>query len=304
MALSIFTSGAAMSSTNALNKSNSILSTAMERLGTGKRINSAADDAAGLQIATRLQGQVNGMGVAQRNVADSTAMLQTAEGAFEEVTNILYRMKDLATQAANDTNGTKERDALQAETGELNKELANILTKTKYAGEDLIFSMGAGGATFSATGGKLGKEMSFQIGADKSESLKLDLTKQGTGGATNLMQKLDVDFGFTAPAAGVAGIKLDTGANAGTAIDTITTALETVGSVRSSLGANINRLGHTAANLANMKDNTTLALGNIRDADFATAATNMTRNQMLAQTSMSMLKQANSMSGMVMSLLG
>ncbi|MGZ0750831.1 flagellin N-terminal helical domain-containing protein [Kluyvera sichuanensis] len=304
MALSIFTSGAAMSSTNALNKSNSILSTAMERLGTGKRINSAADDAAGLQIATRLQGQVNGMGVAQRNVADSTAMLQTAEGAFEEVTNILYRMKDLATQAANDTNGTKERDALQAETGELNKELANILTKTKYAGEDLIFSMGAGGATFSATGGKLGKEMSFQIGADKSESLKLDLTKQGTGGATNLMEKLDDGFGFSDPTAGVASIKLDTGANAGAAIDTITTALETVGSVRSSLGANINRLGHTAANLANMKDNTTLALGNIRDADFATEATNMTRNQMLAQTSMSMLKQANSMSGMVMSLLG
>ena len=105
----------------------------MERLGTGKRINSAADDAAGLQIATRLQGQVNGMGVAQRNVSDATAMLQTAEGAFEEVTNILYRMKDLATQAANDTNGTKERDALQAETGELNKELANILLRAPRA---------------------------------------------------------------------------------------------------------------------------------------------------------------------------
>ncbi|MEW7311531.1 flagellin [Buttiauxella gaviniae] len=302
MALSIFTSGAAMSSTNALNKSNSILSTAMERLGTGKRINSAADDAAGLQIATRLQGQVNGMGVAQRNVSDATAMLQSAEGAFDEVTNILYRMKDLATQAANDTNGTNERDALQAESDELNKELKNILTQTKFGGESLIFSMGTNGTTFTVDGGKLGKEMAFQIGADKSESLKLDLTKQGTGGTTDLMDKLDKAFGFTTTTAGVAAINLSTGS--GAAIDTITTALDTVGTVRSTLGANINRLGHTSANLANMKDNTTLALGNIRDADFASEATNMTRNQMLAQTSMSMLKQANSMSGMVMSLLG
>ncbi|MFY9993979.1 MAG: flagellin, partial [Leclercia sp.] len=298
MALSIFTSGAAMSSTNALNKSNSILSTAMERLGTGKRINSAADDAAGLQIATRLQGQVNGMGVAQRNVADATAMLQTAEGAFEEVTNILYRMKDLATQAANDTNGSKERDALQSESDELNKELGNILTKTKYAGESLIFSMGTNGTTFTKDGGKLGKAMSFQIGADSGEKLSLDLTKNNATDATNLMKGLIDQFGLDTATAGPTSVaKIDLKTKAGDAITSVNSALETVGTIRSTLGANINRLGHTSANLANMKDNTTLALGNIRDADFATEATSMTRNQMLAQTSMSMLKQANSMSG-------
>lgn len=401
MALSIFTSGAAMSSTNALNKSNSILSTAMERLGTGKRINSAADDAAGLQIATRLQGQVNGMGVAQRNVSDATAMLQTAEGAFEEVTNILYRMKDLATQSANATNSDVDRTALQGEADQLNAELKNILTNTTFGGEKLIF--GAKGETDTS---KLSSAMSFQIGASAEETLSLDLKSYGAD-KSNLMNSLATMFGLTAEAvtkgdaakdaqttfkplekdyldkqaiaddlqtqldtykkmkddmdnsvppvtvpgslttkiadlntalgdgttagakknaadakalyepakaladfakdsysksAGVSGIDLTNGSNS--AIDTINDALSSVGTVRSALGSNINRLGHTAANLSNMKDTTTLALGNIRDADFATEATNMTRNQMLAQTSMSMLKQANSMSGMVMSLLG
>ncbi|WP_413499233.1 flagellin [Buttiauxella gaviniae] len=288
MALSIFTSGAAMSSTNALNKSNSILSTAMERLGTGKRINSAADDAAGLQIATRLQGQVNGMSVAQRNVSDATAMLQTAEGAFEEVTNILYRMKDLATQSANATNGTEDIAAMQAEFDQLGAELNNIWESTDFAGTKM-FSNASGG--LNTAGG-----LSFQIGASTAETMKTDGIKLGAvktaiGGASGTIQSLTL-----ASASGASG--------AGSAIDTIAGAIGEVGTVRSSLGAYINRLGHTAANLSNMQDNTTLALGNIRDADFASEATNMTRNQMLAQTSMSMLKQANSMSGMVMSLLG
>ncbi|SQA96847.1 A-type flagellin [Cedecea neteri] len=154
MSLSIFTSGSAMSSLNALNKSNSMLSTAMERLGTGKRINSAADDAAGMQIASRLQGQSNGMAVAQRNISDATAMLQTAEGAFDEVSNIMYRMKDLATQSANDTNSEDDRKAINAELGELDKELTNIMTNTSFGGDKLF-----------GTSGKLSAGMNFQIGA-------------------------------------------------------------------------------------------------------------------------------------------
>ncbi|WP_151995121.1 flagellin N-terminal helical domain-containing protein [Buttiauxella massiliensis] len=276
MALSIFTSGAAMSSTNALNKSNSILSTAMERLGTGKRINSAADDAAGLQIATRLQGQVNGMGVAQRNVADATAMLQTAEGAFDEVSNIMYRMKDLATQAASDTNSAEDREAMTAEMTELTAELTSIMDNTRFGQRELF---GADGLEIALT---------FQIGSSADEQLTLDISG---------------DLG-TAKTAATTAYDIDSATAAATSITSLETALGDVGKVRSALGANINRLGHTSANLSNMKDNTTLALGNIRDADFATEATNMTRNQMLAQTSMSMLKQANSMSGMVMSLLG
>jgi flagellin len=286
MALSIFTSGSSMASINALNKSNSMLSTAMERLGTGKRINSAADDAAGLQIASRLQGQSNGMAVAQRNISDATAMLQTAEGAFDEVSNIMYRMKDLATQAANDTNTAKDREAIGSELGELQKELDNIMTNTSYGGEKM----------FGASG-KLSTTMNFQIGSSVDEKMEVDLggaltnTASGIGAIATTLSGLTASGGFTASGAQTLMKDLEAG-------------LESVGSMRSSLGANINRLGHTAANLANMKDNTELALGNIRDADFASEASSMTRNQMLAQTSMSMLKQSNSMSGMVMSLLG
>ena len=287
MALSIFTNASSMASVNALNKSNSMLSTAMERLGTGKRINSAADDAAGLQIATRLQGQSNGMSVAQRNISDATALLQTAEGAFDEVSNIMYRMKDLATQAANDTNGTEDRKALQSEMDELNSELDNIMNNTKYAGESLF-----------ASGGKFSSAMNFQIGASTSESLKVDVSKElsTVKGASGL--------GALKSASGASGGALLTSSGAKDMITKVENAISLVGTLRSKLGANINRLGHTAANLANMKDNTDLALGNIRDADFASEASSMTRNQMLAQTSMSMLKQSNSMSGMVMNLLG
>ncbi|EPF18385.1 putative flagellin protein [Cedecea davisae DSM 4568] len=257
-----------------------MLSTAMERLGTGKRINSAADDAAGMQIASRLQGQSNGMAVAQRNISDATAMLQTAEGAFDEVSNIMYRMKDLATQGANDTNTQDDRDAINSELGELQKELGNIMSNTSYGGEKLF-----------ATGGKLSKDMNFQIGASAEEKMTVSLSGSLSATAsaiTGLSSQLD--------------IKDASGAQA--LMSSLETSLASVGTIRSSLGANINRLGHTAANLSNMKDNTELALGNIQDADFASEASSMTRNQMLAQTSMSMLKQSNSMSGMVMSLLG
>ncbi|QKJ85644.1 flagellin [Paramixta manurensis] len=286
MSLSIFTSASSMASVNALNKSNNLLSTAMERLGTGKRINSAADDAAGLQIATRLQGQSNGMTVAKRNISDATAMLQTAEGSFDEVTNILYRMKDLSTQAANDTNTKDDRDSIQSEFDELNNELENIMSNTSYGGEKLLKSIDSG----VSGKGKLEGAVTFQIGSSSKETMTVNLS----GGLGNVTTALNA----------LTSAKLSNASGANATINSIQAALDSVGSVRSSLGANINRLGHTAANLANMQDNTNLALGNIQDADFATEASNMTRNQMLAQTSMSMLKQSNSMSGMVMSLLG
>ena len=283
MALSIFTSASSMASTNALNKSNSMLSTAMERLGTGKRINSAADDAAGMQIASRLQGQTNGMAVAQRNISDATAMLQTAEGAFDEVSNIMYRMKDLATQAANDTNTDKDRTAISDELTELQSELDNIMTNTSFGGEKL----------FGASG-KLGKPMNFQIGSSAEEKMEVKLGDKLT----------DTSDSITGIKTLLNASGVGTAADAQKLITSLESSLESVGTIRSGLGANINRLGHTAANLANMKDNTELALGNVQDADFASEASSMTRNQMLAQTSMSMLKQSNSMSGMVMSLLG
>jgi len=281
MSLSIFTSSSSMSAMNSLNKSNSLLSTAMERLGTGKRINSAKDDAAGLQVATRLQSQSNGMNVAQRNISDATAMLQTAEGAFYEVTNIMYRMKDLATQAANDTNGDKDRGAIGDELEQLQSQLSSIMDDTTYGGDKL----------FTASGGKLSKDMQFQIGSSAQESMTVNLSGQLSAVAASITN-----------ASGQLKITDASGAHA--LMKTLETSLENVGQLRSSLGANINRLGHASANLANMKDNTDVAIGNIQDADYANEASTMSRNQMLSQTSMMMLKQSNSMSGMVMSLLG
>ncbi|HAS1786290.1 TPA: lateral flagellin LafA [Enterobacter cloacae] len=288
MSFSIFTSSSSMASTNAMNKANNMLSTAMERLGTGKRINSAADDAAGLQIATRLQGQTNGMDVAKRNIADATALLQTSEGAFDEVSNIMYRMKDLATQAANDTNTQKDRDAINSELNDLNAELGNIMNNTSYAGDKL----------FGASG-KFAKELNFQIGSSTDETMKVNLSSD-----LNKLINASGQFTEIQSKAGASGLNLTSASGAKALMTALEKTLDGVGAVRSKMGASINRLSHTAANLANMKDNTDLALSNIRDADMASEASSMTRNQMLAQTSMSMLKQSNSMSGMVMNLLG
>ncbi|HDS9458736.1 TPA: lateral flagellin LafA [Enterobacter asburiae] len=294
MSFSIFTSASSMSSINAMNKSNNMLSTAMERLGTGKRINSAADDAAGLQIATRLQGQSNGMNVAKRNISDATALLQTSEGAFDEVSNIMYRMKDLATQAANDTNTQKDRDAINSELNDLNSELGNIMNNTSYAGDKL----------FGASG-KFAKALNFQIGSSTDETMKVDLSKELSGGTGALTNASGQFSKIQALATGSGGkLNLTSASDAKALMTALEGSLDDVGSVRSKMGASINRLSHTAANLANMKDNTDLALSNIQDADYATEASSMTRNQMLAQTGMSMLKQSNSMSGMVMNLLG
>ena len=280
MALSIHTNYSALTTNTALNKSNSSLATNQQRLGTGLRINSAADDAAGLQIATRLNAQSRGMSVAMRNVGDATSMLQTAEGAFSEVTDILQRMKDLSTQAANDTNGASDRTSLKSEYDELGKELVNIVGNTKYAGEALF-----------AAGGKFAAAVNFQIGASAAEKLTMDVTAD--------MTALRTELTTTVQAGGMA-----TAAAAGTTITALETALNNVGTMRAKFGANINRLNHTSNNLANMKDNTDMAKGRIMDADFAIESANMSKNSMLMQSGISMLKQAGQMPGMVMGLLG
>ncbi|MBL1378846.1 lateral flagellin LafA [Zobellella iuensis] len=278
MGLSIHTNYTSLVTQNTLNSTNKMLGNAMERLGTGFRINSAADDAAGLQIATRLQAQSNGMSVAMRNSQDAISMLQTGEGAMDEVTNIMHRMKDLATQAANDTNSDDDRTAMQTEYDELGNELTNIITNTKYAGDDLF-----------AAGGKFTAAASFQIGASSAETLSFNAS-------VNLAA-------VTAAITTIKAETLDDAANAGSAIDELETALNDVGTLRAQFGANINRLEHTINNLSNMRENTESAKGRIMDADFAQEASNMTKNQMLMQSGMSVLSNANQMSGLVMSLL-
>ncbi|MDP5292378.1 lateral flagellin LafA [Oceanimonas sp. CHS3-5] len=292
MGLSIHTNYTALVTQNTLNSTNKMLGTAMERLGTGFRINSAADDAAGLQIATRLQAQSNGMSVAMRNSQDAISLLQTAEGSFDEMTNIVQRMKDLSTQAANDTNSADDRKALSAEFNELGKELANVMTNTQYAGEALFDVAGTGGK-FGTAGG-----MTFQIGSSSAEAMTMDVSTE-VGAVATALGALNAQFA----AAPAADAKLETQAGASGAIDLANTALDAIGTVRAQFGANMNRLEHTINNLSNMRENNEAAKGRIMDADFAQEASSMSKNQMLMQSGMSVLSNANQMSGLVMSLL-
>ncbi|MBL4296273.1 lateral flagellin LafA [Vibrio fluvialis] len=274
MALSMHTNYASLVTQNTLNSTNNLMTTAMERLSTGLRINSAADDAAGLTIANKLEAQTRGMSVAMRNSQDAISMLQTADGALEELTNIAYRMKDLATQGANGTNGTTELAALDSEYQELEAEATRILTQTTYgAGQQLL------------QGGKLAAAVDFQIGASAAETLTVDIS-------TNLAA---VDFSTTGA--------LTTNAASNAEITVIDGLFDTINTVRSTLGANINRLDHTINNLANVSENTAAAKGRITDADFAVESSNMTKNQMLMQAGTTVLSQTNQIPGMAISLL-
>ena len=293
--LSLHTNNASLSAQNSIAKTQSQLSTSMTRLSTGYRINSAMDDAAGLQIATRLRAQVSGMTVAMRNSQNSTSMLQTAEGAFGEVSNMLIRMKDLATQAADASSNTDDQKAMQAEFDALGAELYNIMTNTTFGGSKLLGDGAgtAGSATLSTT-------MTFQIGASSSEQMSIDVT----GGMATLNGALGgVSGRFAASAPTTAGTEITTGTAANATIKKLADAIDNVGTVRSALGAAANRLDHINNNLANISSNTKAASGRIMDVDFATESSSMTASQMLLQAGTAMLKQSNSMSSMVMSLL-
>ena len=270
--LSVHTNYASMVAQNAVTKNNSLLTTSMERLSTGLRINSAADDAAGLQIANRLNANVTGMETASRNISDATSMLQTADGALDELTTIANRQQELATQAANGVNSEEDRQALESEYNALNAEITRIIDNTEFAGNNL----------FNATDGVLVSGVSFQIGAGSAE--KLDVSVNG---------------GYT-----VADVDWSDGADDPTiAIDAVQAFTAEVGVDRSNLGANINRLGHTASNLASVTENTKAAHGNIMDTDFAVETASMTKNQLLVQAGTSILASANQNTGLVMGLL-
>ena len=290
MALTVHTNYSSLLTQTNLNKTNNALSINQQRLGTGLRINSAADDAAGLQIATRLGAQTKGMAVAMRNVSDASSLLQTADGAFSEMTDILQRMKDLATQSANGTNSDDDRASMQAEYDELGKELGNIMENTAFGGEKLFDKDG--------TGGKFGSAMSFQIGATAAETLELNVSG-GTEALADSLKAVSDSYEN-----GTAGTEIGSSSGAAAEITRLSAALDDVGKLRGQFGANINRLNHTANNLANMKDNTEMARGRIMDADFANESAMMSKNAMLMQSGISMLRQTGQMPGMVMSLLG
>ncbi|KQP37202.1 flagellin [Pseudorhodoferax sp. Leaf274] len=271
--LSLHTNAASLTGQNTLTSTNKALTTSLTRLSTGYRVNSAMDDAAGLQIATRLNSQTRGMAVAQRNTQNGISMLQTAEGALQESTNILLRMKDLATEAASDTASTDDRTAISAELTALEAELTNIFTNTSFGGRTLFTGTNA-----------LTTATQFQIGASASETLTL--------------------ASLTIPTTFASTVTAVTDAATGTAaITTIDTKITELSTFRSGLGAISNRLDHVFNNLGNMSTNTEAARGRIMDVDYASESANMTTKQMLMQAGTSMLKQSNAMSQLALSLL-
>ncbi|MCQ8877507.1 flagellin [Pseudoalteromonas shioyasakiensis] len=276
MALSIQSNMASMSIQNQLSRSNNDLSTALERLGSGFKINSAKDDAAGLQIASRLNAQVRGQEAGIYNGNNAMSMMQTAEGAFDEMTNIAYRMKELATQGASDTNGAEEWTAQSAEYTALASELTNIMTNTSF-----------GDGTALLTAGKFAGAVEFQVGASAAETLGVDIS----GELTAVTTAIGNTAAFTDVATSQAQIAF---------VDTL---IGEIGTARSTLGASMNRLDHTMTNVANMKENTQAAAGQLMDADFAAETSNMTKQQLLMNSGISVLSTANSTTQMIGSLL-
>jgi len=271
MSLFVSTNAASLNGQNNLNKSTGALQTSMQRLSSGMRINSAKDDAAGLQISNRLTSQINGLGVAQRNAQDGISMAQTAEGALQESTNILHRMRDLAVQASNASVSTADRTSISKEVTALTSELDRISDTTKFGDTALL------DGTFTAK--------SFLVGANAGENISFGIANMDTA-------TLAVDTSYANQAA------------ASAAIAKIDTAIGTVDSARADLGAVQNRFEHTISNLGNIQENVSASRSRIRDTDFATETANMTKNQILQQAGTSILAQANQLPQAALSLLG
>jgi Flagellin and related hook-associated proteins len=290
--LSLHTNAAALSSQNALAATQKALSTSLTRLGTGYRVNSAMDDAAGLQIATRLLAQTRGMTVAQKNTQNGISMMQTAEGAFQELTNVLLRMKDLATEAFNASSTAADKAALQAEYDALGIELNNIIRSTAFGGQRLF----SDGIDVTGNSGLLSAAITFQIGASTTETMTVDTSTSLEDLATALAGVAD-----TYTNTGNTGTELTNGTNA--IIDTINNAIAQVGAIRAQLGAASNRLEHVYNNLGNMITNTTASRGRIMDVDYAQETANSTAKQLLMQAGTAALKQSSSLSQLVVALM-
>lgn len=278
MALSIATNTGALMAAASASSVNKDMETSMERLSTGKRINSAADDAAGVAIASRLTSEIRGTNQAIRNAQDGQALIDTAEGSHKEVESLLQRMREVAVQAASDTNDADDRTNLQTEFDELVEEIDRIAASTTWAGQDLL----------NGTGGSSGA-FEFQIGANTGSADKITVT----------IAAID----STSAGLSVTGLTMASNGSAATTIDAIDAAIKTLNTQRAELGAVSNRLDNTVSNLTNIAINLEGGRGRIEDADFAAESTSLAKSQILQQASTAMLAQANASKQNVLSLL-
>ena len=273
----IGTNVASLRAANASTSANMALSTAMERLSTGSRINSAKDDAAGMAISNTMTSQIKGMNQAIRNANDGIAMAQTAEGALGEVSNMLQRVRELAIQAKSATYSTADRTNIQSEVTELTTQINSVLTDTKYNGTSLFNN--------TATATAATANFDIQVGADK--------------GTTITVPKVQID------ATNLTAAKLDVtdATKAGTTLDNVDLGLTAVNTARAVLGASQNRLQSAVNNLTTNTTNLTSARSQIMDADFSAETTALAKAQILSQASVAMLSQANQSQQGVLKLL-
>ncbi|WP_296270938.1 flagellin domain-containing protein [Pseudomonas sp. UBA6323] len=283
MALTVNTNVASLNTQRNLNSASSQLSTSMQRLSTGSRINSAKDDAAGLQIANRMTRQINGLNVAVRNANDGISMAQTAEGALQESTNILQRMRSLTLQAANGSNNADDRTALNEEVAALQSELDRIASTTSFGtGTKLLDG--------SFTG------VSFQVGAQATADDVITFSITGTTAGFSAS-----DLGVDSAAVDLTGVTDQ--ASTESALSAIDAALDAIDSTRAGLGAVQNRFQNTINNLQNIAENSEASRGRIMDTDFAAETAALTKNQVLQQAGTAILAQANQLPSAVLSLL-
>jgi len=276
MALSMLTNVSSLGAQRNLAKTNNAVAKNIAKLSSGMRINKSADDAAGLAITSKMSAHIRGLSQSKRNANDAVSLIQTAEGALNEINGLLTRMRELSVQAA--TGGTlvtSDRSALNQEFQALESEINRIVEVTKYNGSELL-------------NGAMSTGVSFQVGILNSTSDRITLSVASS----------------TATALGTSTQSLGTAAAAQSAIGAVDSAISNVASRRNTLGSAQNRLQVTISNLGSIHENLSAANSRIRDVDVASETADMSRNQILMQAGVSVLSQANQMPGMVLSLLG
>ena len=307
MALYVNTNVTSLNSTSKLNKATHSLDTTYKRLSSGFRINSAKDDAAGLQISNRLTSQINGLNQGNRNANDGIALAQTAEGALDEVHTMLQRIRTLSVQSANGTNTTADRKAIQAEVEQLSSEITRIACKTTFGGHKIL--AGAKGTT-ACSGNLVGSKgkVSFQVGANANDTISISLSTAFTisGMAAAVKQKgASVDPKcIVKTAAGNCSFDLSSASQAQAVLGNIDKFIAHVDATRGQLGAVQNRLESTISNQSNIAENESDARSRIRDTDYAEEAANLSQQTIIQQAATSMLTQANSRPQIALSLLG
>ncbi len=280
MALIVNSNIASLNAQRNLGKSQMDLSTSMQRLSSGLRINSAKDDAAGLFSAELMTSDIRGLNQAVRNAADGISLAQTAEGAMAEIGNNLQRIREIAVQSANAT--TENREGLQLEVDQLTQEISRIVTTTEYNGKTLLSG---------------GTALTFQVGADGKTN------NQITVSGIQLNIDLSAGGGFTTDLTATSTINVSGQANASAALDKIDTAIKSLAASRSTYGAVQNRFDAVISNLQNYSENLSAGRSRIQDADFAAETSKLTRAQILSQAGTTIVAQANQLPQSALSLL-